>query len=343
VAEHPGLLLSQDHDAPCAIRESLEHCPVTLSLVTDHDELELPESRWVDVGGPVHYRQWDGPGDGPVFVCVHGLGGSLVNFALVAPALAEHGRTIALDLVGFGKTPPEGRGTHVGANRHVLDGFLKALHLPPVVLVGNSMGGMISVIQCAHAPETVEAMILVDAALPRTRRIEGQFPPRVAALFALYSVFRGVGTRMLDRRMERLGAERIVEETLRLCTVDPGRIDPRLVRSLVANTTHRQGLDYASRAFMDAAGSIFNAQARPGRYREIVTRAHGPALVIHGKQDRLVPIGSAREAVTWHDDWELVELDDAGHIPQMEVPDRWIAVVQGWLSRTSLGDRAAAV
>ena len=196
---------------------------------------------------------------------------------------------------------------------------------------------------CAHAPETVEAMILVDAALPRTRRIEGQFPPRVAVLFGFYSVFRGLGSRMLDRRMQRLGAERIVEETLRLCTVDPSRIDPRLVRSLVENTARRQGLEYASKAFMDAAGSIFNAQARPGRYREIVKRAHGPALLIHGRQDRLVPISAAREAVTWHDDWELVELEDAGHIPQMEVPDRWIAVVHDWLSRTSLGDRAAAV
>jgi pimeloyl-ACP methyl ester carboxylesterase len=310
--------------------------------VTERDELELPESRWVDVGGPVHYREWDGPADGPVFVCVHGLGGSLVNFALVAPALAMDGRTLALDLVGFGKTPPEGRSTHVGANRRLLDGFLKALELPPVVLVGNSMGGMICVIQCAHAPGSVEAMILVDAALPRTRRIEGQFPPRVAALFGLYSVFRGLGTKMLDRRMQRLGAERIVEETLRLCTVDPGRVDPRLVRGLVENTTERQNLDYASKAFMDAAGSIFNAQARPGRYREIVKRAHGPALVIHGRQDRLVPIGAAREAVAWHDDWELVEFDDAGHIPQMEVPERWIAAVEDWLTRTRLGDRAAA-
>src|SRR5205814_7200043 len=135
--------------------------------------------------------------DGPVFVCVHGLGGSLANFALVAPALAKYGRIIAPDLVGFGRTPPAGRGTDVRANRRMLAGFLEALELPPVVLVGNSMGGMISVIQCAHAPETVEGMILVDAALPRTRRIEGQFPPRVAVLFGFYSVFRGIGTRML--------------------------------------------------------------------------------------------------------------------------------------------------
>lgn len=304
--------------------------------------LDLPESRWADVDGPVHYRRWDGPDDGPVFVCVHGLGGSLVNFALVAPVLAKHGRTIALDLVGFGRTPPAGRATDARANRRLLDGFLRALDLPPVVLVGNSMGGMISVIQCARAPETVDAMILVDAALPRTTRPRAQFPPRVAVLFGFYSVFRAAGTLALDRRLRRLGAERVVEETLTLCTVDPRRVDSRLVRALVENAAHRQGLDYASRAFMDAAASIFNANVRPGRYRELVRRAHGPALLIHGVQDRLVPLPFAREAVRGHDDWELVELDDTGHIPQMEVPDRWIAVVEDWLSRTPLRRRPGA-
>src|SRR5438445_473665 len=50
----------------------------------------LPDGRWADVGGgPVHYREW--PGHGPTFVLVHGLGGSSVNWALVAPRLAGRG------------------------------------------------------------------------------------------------------------------------------------------------------------------------------------------------------------------------------------------------------------
>ena len=78
-----------------------------------NETLELPESRWIDLRGPVHYLEWAGPADAPAFVCLHGLGGSLLNWALVAPGLAERGRTIALDLSGFGLTPPEGRGTSV--------------------------------------------------------------------------------------------------------------------------------------------------------------------------------------------------------------------------------------
>src|SRR5262249_51496041 len=148
---------------------------------------ELPESRWVDVGGPVHYRQWDGPADGPTFVCAHGLGGSHLNWALVAPGLARRGRVVALDLSGFGLTPPAERGTGLTANWRLLDGFMRALELGPVVLVGNSMGGMLALIQAAHHLETVGRLVLVDAAFPRASTLRGQPNPRVSAAFAMYA------------------------------------------------------------------------------------------------------------------------------------------------------------
>src|SRR5207247_5116232 len=100
------------------------------------DALGLPESRLVDVNGPVHHREWQGPEDGPTFVCVHGLGGSLLNWAPVAQKLARRGRVLALDLAGFGLTPMAGRNSGITANWRLLDGFLKALDLPPVIMVG---------------------------------------------------------------------------------------------------------------------------------------------------------------------------------------------------------------
>src|SRR6266540_5052334 len=101
------------------------------------ETLELPESQWTDVGGPVHYRDWTGPEEGPTFVCVHGLGGSLLNWALVAPGLSTRGRVLALDLAGFGLSPAAGRSAGVRSSWRLLGGFLRALELPPVVLVGK--------------------------------------------------------------------------------------------------------------------------------------------------------------------------------------------------------------
>ena len=298
--------------------------------MTALDDLALPPSRWIDVHGPVHYREWPGPSDGPTFVLVHGLGGSHLNWAAVAPGLSRRGRVIAPDLAGFGLTPPEGRRTDVGANRRLLDGFLQALELPPVILAGNSMGGMLALIQCAHRPESVEAMILVDAAFPRGRAISAQFSPKVAALFALYSN-RWLGQRFAVARTRRLGAEGLVRETLRVCAADPSRLDPTLVSAHVEMADLRLGFEYGTQAFLDAARSIFRAQAAPGRYRAVERAARCPALVIHGARDQLVPVGTAVAAARDHPEWELVVFDDLGHIPQMEAPDRWLQTVEHWL------------
>jgi len=304
------------------------------------DALRLPESRWVDVGGPVHYRLWEGPQSGPTFVCVHGLGGSLLNWALVAPRLARRGPVVALDLAGFGLTPLGGRGAGVGSNWKLLDGFLRALGLPPVVLIGNSMGGMVCLIQAAHAPASMESLVLVDAAFPRTRTAQGQFDPRLASLFALYSTTR-VGEWLAQMRSRRLGPEGLVRETLRVAAADPFSVDPLLVQAMVEQTRRRQEFDYATPAFLAAARSIFRAQVAPGRYRALVRSVARPALVVHGARDRLVPVAAAREATAEHPNWKLVIFDDLGHIPQMEAPERWLREVEQWLEKREANRSAA--
>jgi pimeloyl-ACP methyl ester carboxylesterase len=299
------------------------------------DDLGLPPARWTDLGSDrVHYREWPGPGAGPTFVCVHGLGGSLLNWVPVAPGLARRGRVLALDLAGFGMTPPSSRGTGIAANWRLLSGFISALDLDPVFLVGNSMGGMLSLIQCAHEPERVEGMVLVDAAFPRARSPRAQPSPGIAALFAVYTMGR-LGERFLTGRARRLGAEGLVRETLRVVAADPSSIDPTLVAALVEMARTRMEYDYASRAFLEAARSIVRSQVFPRRYRTLVTRARRPALVIHGAKDRLVPVAAAREAVVRHPGWKLVVFPDLGHIPQMEAPERWLAAVEAWLTEVT--------
>ena len=299
--------------------------------------LDLPDSTWIESRlGPIHYREWPGPTGGPRFVCVHGLGGSNLNWALVAPALAELGPVLAPDLAGFGLTPLARHGTGVAANWQLLGSLLQQLELSPVILVGNSMGGMLSLIQAAHDPRSVEALVLVDAAFPRARSISGQPSPRIAALFALYGAGK-FGEGFVRQRVKRLGPERLVRETLRVCTADPSSLDPRLVAAMVDMAARRQELEYSAEAFIGAARSIFRSQAFPGRYRALVERVVVPALVIHGALDRLVPLSSARESAKAHDNWELCVFEDLGHLPQMEAPERWTDVVHSWLVRSHSG------
>ena len=112
-------------------------------------------SRWADVDGPVHYLDFGGPARGPVIVCVHGLSGSVVNWAAIAPLLTNRYRLIAPDLAGHGLTRATGRDTGLFANRALLHRFIESVSArQPGILMGNSMGGMISLMEASASPET---------------------------------------------------------------------------------------------------------------------------------------------------------------------------------------------
>ncbi|MDH3499202.1 MAG: alpha/beta hydrolase, partial [Acidimicrobiia bacterium] len=102
----------------------------------------------IDLAGPVYGI--DHGGQGRPVVLVHGLGGSHHNWNALVPHIAHLGHVYALDLSGFGRTPPARRGSSVDANQQLVNDFIGHLDDGPVVLVGNSMGGMISLMQAAR-------------------------------------------------------------------------------------------------------------------------------------------------------------------------------------------------
>jgi pimeloyl-ACP methyl ester carboxylesterase len=65
----------------------------------------------------------------------------------------------------------------------------------------------------------------------------------------------------------------------------------------------------------------------------IVESVSCPVLVLHGRADRLVPLGYAEAAVRMRPDWDVVRLPRVGHVPQMEAPERWLRAVEDWLAR----------
>jgi pimeloyl-ACP methyl ester carboxylesterase len=66
-----------------------------------------------------------------------------------------------------------------------------------------------------------------------------------------------------------------------------------------------------------------------------------PVLLIHGDQDRLVPITAARIAAAANPQWDTEFLSDVGHTPQLENPDEVIRAVERWLDRHELGATGA--
>ena len=294
----------------------------------------FPVSRTVDLGGPVHHVDHGGPASSaPPLVCVHGLGGSHANWYDLAPLLSRSHRVHALDLAGHGRTPRAGRSASVRGNRALLDRFLDEVVGEPAVLVGNSMGGSIALLEAAAALERVAGLVLIGPALPRMKAARPD--PALARRVALCAV-PGLAPRVLARRKERLGAERLIAETLELTTADVTRVSEGMRRLAVELLESGAAGPDVDAAYLEAARSLGLLVTRAAPYRALIAGLTTPGMVVQGELDRLVPAGGVAQLAALQPGWPVHVLPGVGHVPQIEVPEVTAGLITPWLA--SLGD-----
>lgn len=299
------------------------------------------ERQVVDIDGPLHYLDFGGLPEAPVMVLVHGLGASAWSWSDLAGRLTDRYRVLAPDLVGFGRSEPAGRDSTVRANAAYLARFVTVVVGGPVTLVGNSMGGMISVLVTARRPQLVEGLVLVNPALPGRFSPQSlvSLNPRVALFFAAYHT-PGVAERFLaDRRRRLTPAEQIRLLLATVCS-DPDRVDPDLVDQLVAQTAEQRAYAWADQAFLRAVRSIM-AVLTVGRrrYVRMLNDLPLPTLLVHGSDDQLVHVSSAHRVAAANPRIRLEVLGGVGHAPQLEVPAELARLVTAWHDGT-LSDAA---
>jgi len=286
----------------------------------------------VDVAGPVLVAEW---GEGvATFVLVHGLAGSHLNWMTIAPRLAERGRVLAPDLPGFGGSPAGGRPVSLAAERALLHRLLRLLTTGPVILVGSSMGGLIALAEAGLHPERVAGLVLADPAVPVLWR---SLPSRVVAgVFAAYTV-PPLGRRLVQRYLDRNQVERVVDGAFALCTAHPERVPGGVGQAHIDLQRERQRhRPENDRAFVDAARSIVTTYLLRRPANRLVGRVTTPTLVIHGEKVALVRVETARQLALGRPDWEVRILEDAGHLPMLEAPERFLAALESWLDRRGL-------
>jgi len=295
-----------------------------------------------DLDGPVHWIEFSpetpghpdqAPGggqDGTPVVFVHGLGGSHLNWCLIGPQLAAGRRAVALDLHGFGLTPGGRFTSTVQRNARLLEKFVREVTGTPVILVGNSMGGLISILHTTAAPDTVRGLVLVDPALPPPRRA----PDRQVASQFLAFALPGLGELYVRQVMSRRTPQLAVQRVIDLCFADPSRADPAMLTASIALAAERQNQYHAyATAFLAASRSLMRVVSQRRRYWEMMASVPVPVLLIGGEADRLVPAASMRKAAARNPRWETVILPGVGHTPQLEVPDNVIGTLRDWLER----------
>lgn len=286
-----------------------------------------PHSAWVDLDGHTHVLEVSGPVSAPPVVAVHGLGGSYANWLAIAPELARDHRFYAIDLAGHGRTRPDHRSAGVAANQALLNRFLLDVVGEPATLLGNSMGGLISLNQAALSPTTVRELVLMGPALP----VGGFHLPGPAVVAGVVATgVPGLGARLVARRRAQLTPEQQVAEALELCTVDPARVPEDVLQEMVDVARQRSTFVGAELAIEKAARSTVMGMLNRRRYDRILDAVRSRVLILHGEQDRLVPVEASRRAVARRPDWTLVTRADLGHVVQLEDPAWTVEQIRAW-------------
>jgi pimeloyl-ACP methyl ester carboxylesterase len=246
---------------------------------------------------------------------VHGLEGSSRNWTdlmdLLRPVLACE----AVDLPGFGDSPPRADGRYsIAALARTVIALIEKQPATKVHLVGNSLGGAVCVKVAATRPDLIKTLTLVSPALPDSR-------PRLDLLrFPVMSLPR-LGPRLV-RQYQVLPPERRVADVITTCFGEPELFQQARFATEVTELSRRDELGYAASVLIGSVRTLTAEFVRKGRHSawRDAARVTAPTLVIYGSRDRLVDARMAGRAAHQFADARVVVLPRTGHVAHMERP-----------------------
>lgn len=264
----------------------------------------------------------DQAGSGETLVLVHGVGTNRSIWSAVRPALARERRVIAVDLPGFGSSPPAGDGFDIATVAGALAAGLREAGVEePFDLLGHSLGGAVAVNLATQYPQRVRRLVLSAPAglSPRPRALAGLLGLGAAGLV---KARRELGLPLIGiRRARRLLLAGAVH--------DGGELAP----------SEAAGMLQASRGAMRIRAGVTAAVEADlsGQLAELRT----PLGLLWGERDGMVPPRMAEAILSLCPEAPLEIVADAGHVPMIEQPVAYSAaatrVLQG--IRSPVGDK----
>ncbi|WP_406173171.1 alpha/beta fold hydrolase [Streptomyces sp. NBC_00996] len=252
----------------------------------------------------------------PPALYVHGLGGSSQNWSGLMPLLDGILDSEAVDLPGFGDSPPPDDGNYsVTGHARAVIRYLDAAGRGPVHLFGNSLGGAVATRVAAVRPDLVRTLTLISPALPEIRAQRTAWP---TALLAVPGV-----ARLFTRLTKEWSAEQRVRGVMALCYGDPSIVTPEAFREAVEELERRLALPYFWDAMTRSSRGLVNAYTLGGQHGlwRQAERVLAPTLLIYGGRDQLVGYRMAQRAARAFRDARLLSLPEAGHVAMMEYPE----------------------
>lgn len=276
---------------------------ILLSLLATAHCAEVTEKDVRIYGQNIHYAE---AGEGPPLVLLHGLWGGLNEWAPVVDPLAESHRVIAMDFPGFhGSDKPDVQ-YHNALLAQFVVGFIDALGLENVTLMGHAMGANVATYTAFHHPGSVAALVLVDGAGYRNPDRDLSEPPTEGMIR-----FRRIATGSNLQATRGLLSRRVA---------NPSMIDDAWVEAAFA-------------LWVNSAKAIGDLLTEGGDLTEAEMRQITvPTLVVWGAQDKVFSADNAERLRGDIQGAEVHLIEGSGHLPQIEKTAEFLAAVQPFLA-----------
>jgi 2-hydroxy-6-oxonona-2,4-dienedioate hydrolase len=246
----------------------------------------------------IHYHA---AGQGHPLLLLHGSGPGATgwsNFGGNLAGLSAHFRVFALDMPGWGASDPcpVERLDHVDAALQ----FMDALGLTKAAFIGNSMGGITSVRLAAEHPARVSHLITMGAALNRAPRLFGPGDGPSEGLKVLIDAYRTPSTESMMRLVQimcfdkRFATAELCEERAQAARAQPQHLENAL------------------------AGLPKGWPAPKFASLDDIARISAPALLVHGRDDRVVHWEHTLHLVSHIPNSRMVLINRCGHWAMIE-------------------------
>ena len=277
-----------------------------LALATTAQPAELVP-RDVNVYGQyIHYAE---TGNGPPIVLLHGLWGGLNEWEPIIEPLAENHRVIVMDFIGFHNSDKPDVHYHNALLAQFLAGFIEALELRDVILMGHAMGANTATYTAFHHPERIAGLILVD----------------------------GAGYRNPDRDLSQPLSEGMIRfrrvATGSSLATTRGLLERRVYNP---NDVTDEWVENAFRMWVNSAAAIGDMLLEGGDLTEEEMRQIKlPTLVVWGAEDKVFSPGNAERLSNDIEGSVVRIIDRAGHLPQVEATEAFLDAVLPFLINTA--------
>ena len=267
-------------------------------------------------GQRLHVHE-EGSPTGKVALLIHGWGSSWYAVSPLLPLLRQRYRCLAVDLPGYGASPHGPGRTTIAGYADLLTTLIGEITTQPVVLVGHSMGGMISLMIALKRPELVERMVLLCPTISGNLSLMINltlFPFVVLERFPLTNVIVGVFEPLVGITDRLLRAPLFADRT------DISNEDYERIK---ADTRRRDQGRIRAECFRAMRENDLRGKLGP---------IDIPSLVIWGMEDNTVPLRDASVVAREWPQADLRVIPNAGHWPQFETPEITGRYVRAFLS-----------